>query len=276
VDLPVAGPMARNAADLRAALEVLGGPDGEDAVAYRWSLPTARASRLSEYRLGFVLDDPGCPVSTEVGDVLVQTVEALRKAGATVEEGWPRGVVPGEQYDTYLHLLYAFIAFLLPDGQIEEARTLAAQQDGSHRAKRALAWTAPHKSFHAASRRRMAARVVWQEYFRKHDAFLLPTSFVPAFPHDHSVAPSRPAGVRLDDRVLATPSGPRPYLDLLYWISFATLAGLPATTAPVGLTRSGLPVGIQIMGPYLEDATPIDIAARLADVTGGFRPPPGY
>jgi Amidase len=66
--------------------------------------------------------------------------------------------------------------------------------------------------------------------------------------------------------------GSRSYLDLLFWISFATPAGLPATTAPIGLTRDGLPVGIQIIGPYLEDATPIGVAGKLADVIGGFRP----
>jgi amidase len=44
----------------------------------------------------------------------------------------------------------------------------------------------------------------------------------------------------------------------------------------VGLTRAGLPVGLQIIGPYLEDATPIDVAGKLADVLGGYRPPPGY
>src|SRR5919197_1508323 len=87
-------------------------------------------------------------------------------------------------------------------------------------------------------------------------------------PHDHSAD--------FTNRVLATPKGPRPYLDLLFWISFVTLTGLPATTAPVGLTRDGLPVGIQIIGPYLEDATPIDLAGKLADVIGGFRPPKGY
>jgi amidase len=65
-------------------------------------------------------------------------------------------------------------------------------------------------------------------------------------------------------------------MDLSFWISFATLTGLPATTAPVGLTRDKLPVGIQVVGPYLEDATSIDVAGRLADVLGGFRPPPGF
>jgi amidase len=266
--LPVAGPLARSASDLKAALEVLGGPDTEEAPAYHWSLPPARGTRLADYRLGFVLDDPACPVSSDVGEVLAAAVEALRKAGANMEEGWPQGVNPAEQYDTYVYLLNSVFAFQLRDDRIEEVRQRAANQDGTYRAKEALAWTAPHKHFLAANSRRMAARAAWQQYFRTHDAFLLPTAFVPAFPHDHSA--------NLDNRVLTTSKGPRPYVDLLFWISFATLTGLPATTAPVGLTRQGLPVGIQIVGPYLEDATPIDLAGKLADVIGGFRPPQGY
>jgi amidase len=165
-------------------------------------------------------------------------------------------------------LLNSAYAFLLRDEQLEAIRQKAAQQDGSPSAKRALAWTAPHKHFLEAERQRMAARAVWQEYFRTHDVFLLPTAFVPAFPHDHTSG--------ADNRVLVTPQGTRPYLDLRFWIAFATLTGLPATTAPIGLTRAGLPVGIQIIGPYLEDATPIDFAGKLADVIGGFKPPQRY
>jgi amidase len=46
--------------------------------------------------------------------------------------------------------------------------------------------------------------------------------------------------------------------------------------APAGLTADGLPVGLQIMGPDLEDATPIDFAERIASVVGGFVPPPSF
>jgi amidase len=63
---------------------------------------------------------------------------------------------------------------------------------------------------------------------------------------------------------------------MYFWTAFASLTGLPATVAPVGFTREGLPVGVQIVGPYLEDATPIDLAGKLADVIGGFKPPKGY
>jgi amidase len=76
--------------------------------------------------------------------------------------------------------------------------------------------------------------------------------------------------------MVPTPSGNRPYNDFFFWIFFATLTGLPATVAPVGRTKTGLPVGIQILGPYLEDATPIDLAGQLAGIIGGFQPPAGY
>ena len=116
---------------------------------------------------------------------------------------------------------------------------------------------------------RIQAQDAWQQFYKRYDAILMPINFVPAFPHDHS----EPMMLR----VLDTSLGKRAYLDLLYWISFATMTGLPATAAPVGRTKDGnLPVGIQIMGPYLEDATPIDIAGRLTEHVGGYAPPPGF
>jgi amidase len=112
------------------------------------------------------------------------------------------------------------------------------------------------------------ARRAWQTAFDEIDVFLMPTSFVAAFPHDQSEPQ--------DARRLATSAGPRPYLDLMFWNTVANLTGLPATAAPVGRTAQGLPVGLQILGPYLEDATPIDFADRMSTVVGGFVPPPGF
>jgi amidase len=267
--LPVAGPLARSAADLRLGLEVMGGPDDAHARAFRWSLPPARGARLSDYRIGYVLDHPRCPVTPDVGDRLAATVEALRRAGAHLVEGWPPGLNVDEQVDAYLTLLFARFTGPVPPERLESLRQLAASPDpSSYRWRYAAAVTGPAPTYLQAENRGRAGRAIWQAYFREHDAFLLPTAFVPAFPHDQSPDPL--------DRVLATPKGPRPYLDLTFWVSFALLAGLPATTAPVGLAPGGLPVGAQIIGPYLEDATPIDLAGRLADVIGGFRPPPGY
>jgi amidase len=200
--------------------------------------------------------------------VLAAAVEALRRAGARLEEGWPAGVNVDEQYDAYLTLLYARFTGPVPEERLPALRQLAASQDRSYLARYARAATASDAYVQNAEARRRAARGVWQSYFRTHDAFVMPTALVTAFAHDQSGNPLA--------RTLATSGGPRPYSDLCFWISFATLAGLPATAAPVGLTAAGLPVGVQIVGPYLEDATPIAIAGRLADLIGGFKPPPGF
>lgn len=266
--LPVAGPLARSAEDLKIALEVLGGPDAEDAKAYKWNLPQARWTSLSDYRIGYVLDHPACPVCSDVKQVIKNAVEGLHGRVGVLKEGWPPGVDPVEQYTTYRFLLGSTKAQSLKDDEYEEKRRQAQDQDGSYEPIKAKAWTAPHIHFQVENGKRMAARALWQEYFETHDAFLLPVSFLPAFPHDHSLP--------FWDRRLTTPEGLRRYEDLLFWISFATLTGLPATVAPIGRTRDGLPVGIQIIGPYLEDATPIDVAARMSEIIGGFQPPEGY
>jgi amidase len=116
--------------------------------------------------------------------------------------------------------------------------------------------------------KRLAFRALWEQYFASVDVFLLPTTFTTATTHDRT-PPAR--------RLLSIPEGGTyPFWNLLTYITLATLTGCPATTAPVGLSNSGLPVGLQIVGPYLEDATPIGFARLLAQELSGFQAPRGY
>jgi amidase len=265
-ELPVAGPLARGAADLRLALEVLGGPTPPRDVAWRWSLPQARRTSIRDYRVRFVIDDPYCPVTGEVGAVLRAAIDALRSAGARVEEGWPEGVDPQSQLETYLYLLFQAMDGLQPDEVKAAIRSGEGKSPFASLRARAL-----DDRFHDARPRmidRESLRASWQRFFTTHDAFLSPVSFAPAHAHD----PSLP----FDERRIATAEGERTYSDILRWIATATLTGCPATTVPVGLTSAGLPVGLQIMGPYLEDATPIHLAGALGDLLGGFKAPPGF
>ena len=64
-----------------------------------------------------------------------------------------------------------------------------------------------------------------------------------------------------------------PYVDQLFWPGIATCPGLPATAIPLGLSPEGLPVGAQIVGPWLEDRTPLKLAELIEQAWGGFRPP---
>jgi len=109
----------------------------------------------------------------------------------------------------------------------------------------------------------------WSLFFREFDVVLYPPASVPAFPHDHSLP--------IEARHLEIDGKEYPYYDACFvWADPAGTCGLPATAAPIDRAPSGLPIGVQIIGPYLEDRTTITCAELLEREFGGFAPPPGY
>lgn len=262
--LGVAGPMARTARDLEVALRLLGGVDAPDSLAYTWRLAPPRHQRLRDFRIGYVLEDSKLPVSSEIRPALESALCALEKGGAQLQPGWPPSFSISELFSNWSTMAYALIFSLAsPEEQEKQRRALAARKDDPQ----ARAALIDFASWQRHNFRRLAFRALWQEYFRDIDAFLMPALPVPAFPHDHNEQALR---------TLATPEGCLPYQSLWGYMTVANLTGCPATVAPAGRTANGLPVGIQILGPYLEDATPIRLASLLARENGGFTPPPGY
>jgi amidase len=262
--LAVAGPMARSADDLEAGLRLLAGPEPPDSKAFQWTLPTPRHHALRDFRIGYVLEDPAVPVSSETKAVLEQAIRACERAGATLIQGWPEDLRLRELIETYLFHLGAIVFSLTPPEDQGRARSQLSTRP-EHFVRGALSGFADWQQKNMA---RLAYRALWERYFESVDVFLLPTTFTAAFPHDQT---------HPDQRMIPMPEGgAQTFWNLLSYISPATLTGCPATTAPAGLSRSGLPVGLQIVGPYLEDATPIAFARLLAQEIGGFQPPKGY
>ncbi|HEY4993688.1 MAG TPA: amidase family protein, partial [Nakamurella sp.] len=239
--LSAVGPLARSAGDLRAALAVTGGAEPPEANGWQWRPAPPRHRRFADFRVGVVLDHPSAPVSSEVGGALSAAVDAITRAGAGVVQGWPDGIDPAGDAACFGFHVGLFFAY----------------QDPSD--------LAPLSEVIAQENRRLAVRAAWDRYFRGVDVFLCPATFTPAFPHDPGP---------FDGRRIETPEGERPYDNQPFWISQASLAGLPAVVAPIGNTTSGLPVGAQIIGPLYEDDTAVTFAELLAGVVGGYRPPP--
>jgi amidase len=262
--LAVGGPLARSAGDLLAALKVLGGPAGWDAKAWKWQMPEPRQRSLKDFRVGYVIDDPFAPPTPEMKTVLESVIESLRSAGGTLKPGWPQGVQPEELLANYRFHLDAFFFSTSPPQEQARLRKEFGSEFGSPTSGAGASFA----YWQQQNLRRLAFRAQWQAYFEQVDVFLSPVAFTTAFPHDHSEPQEK--------RTIQTPSGPRHYMDLLNWIAPATLTGCPATVAPVGRTKEGLPVGLQIMGPFWEDATPITFADLLSKEVGGFTPPPRY
>jgi len=69
---------------------------------------------------------------------------------------------------------------------------------------------------------------------------------------------------------------PYPYFSQVFWAGIATLSYLPSTVFPTGLSKDGLPIGLQVLGAEFDDATTMEFARLMAAEIGGFIPPPGY
>jgi len=270
VDLSVVGPMARTAGDLALALDIIAGPDEPMATAYRFELPKPRHESLKDYRVLVIDTHPLFPTSKQVQATLGTLADRLEKAGAKVARSSPLLPDLALTARTYLSLLYSFFGADLPAETYERVRNVAAAiapevDDLDARTARGLVLS--HRDWVGSDRVRTGLSARWRGLFRQFDVVACPVLPTPAFPHDHTDFRTR----RLD-----VDGTSQRYAHQLVWAGVATLTGLPATAVPVARSSEGLPIGVQIVGPYLEDRTPIAFAGLIEREFGGFVAPPGY
>ncbi|MCP3936820.1 MAG: amidase [Actinomycetia bacterium] len=263
-DIAVVGPMARTVDDVELGLDLLTGPDDWHATAWSAELPPARTTDPKKLRVGAWLDDPGCPVSAEVVALLETAVRSLDELGAAVDVDTRPTLTFEKSVRTFDELIGAALSGGWSLSELEEMAQRDHTQGGlgvAHAAQR-------HRSWLASNERRLQLRKRWREFFTEHDVMIMPVSPRPAIEHDHSMP--------LTKRTIDVDGEARPYTDLMAWMGLTGVVYLPATVVPVGLTADGLPVGAQIVGPFLEDRTPIAVARMLEQTLGGFRRPQGF
>ncbi len=264
----VQGPLARSAEDVELALDVVAGPDvGEDA-AWRLELPAPRHLRLSDYRVAVMPAIAWLPVDDEIGDAIERLASTLSRAGARVQEALPRSFGDLRRH----HEVYATLLTLMTSlGRSQEERGALAERmragDDQFGEAYARGLELSAADYILILGQRELFRRAYREFFEDWDVLLAPVTLGPAFEHTTAPWPQR----TLDVNGREVQYG----LQMAY-PAVATLTGQPATAFPAGLTRAGLPVGLQAIGPYLEDRTTVRFAALVAQEIGGFRAPPGY
>lgn len=269
VDFAVPGPMARSAADLALALEIMAGPDElTDGKGYRLALPPPRHPRLSDYRVLLLDSHPIVPTGAATVRALNNLAEELRGAGCRVDHESLLLPDQAEVARLFRTLLAASMAPLMSEQEFHHIAERAGELDGDDRSLQAC-WLrgmvlSPREALPLRRDRSKIAQK-WREFFGSYDVLLCPNMPTEAFPHDQASDHAA--------RMLDVDGMQIPYFDLGAWMSSATLSGLPVTSAPVARTESSLPIGIQIIGAYLEDRTTIEFARLLEETFGGFRPP---
>jgi amidase len=230
--LNVVGPMARSVDDLELALSLTAGPEPEEAVGYRLELPAPRCRQLTDFRVLILDVHPLAPVDGEIRSAIAALADRLDNAGAQVSRHSDRLPDLVDAHAGYVRMLLTALSYGAPPGP--QAPTFNAWMD--------------MQNHQLATRRR------WAAFFEHVDVVVAPVLGMPAFPHMEG---------EWSERRVMIDGEPRSFGDQLAWVGMATYGNLPATAVPIGVTAGGLPIGVQILGPYLGDRTTLGFARLM-------------
>lgn len=271
-DMACAGMQVRGARDIIAALEATVGLLDADG-GFSYALAPPRATSLKHFRVAVWADDPHCPVDTEARRAMADAVRSLRDAGAhVVEHPANIPVILEKSHQVFQSLVFgAFSADRSTIGPRSGA-AIGLRAFGRPRGEAAnvvRGTLQSHRAWLSADAVRQEMRYRWAQFFEEFDVLLLPVAPTAA-PLHHDKDHDRWGRIIYVDGVA------RSYWDQTKWSALANIAGAPATTMPITTTVSGLPIGIQAMGPSGGDLTTIVFADLLTKIVGGFRIPPPY
>ncbi|MDQ4127598.1 MAG: amidase [Actinomycetota bacterium] len=242
--MSVAGPMARSIEDLRLALRLLAGPDGYDSEVppVPWRDPALPEAR--DLRIAWSSEFPGSNTQDEIRVAVEETARELARRGVTVGEGLP-GVDLKRQRE-----LAEEIFGLLAGTFSEEPTAFSEKTDANPKGGR----HDPLEDYLTVLHDRDEMMQAWEAFFADWDALILP------------------AGTHTAERHGEKPADPAEE----YPYALSQISGCPMVVVPAGVDGRGLPIGLQVLGRRWDDERLLAIAALLANLTGGFRRPPGY
>lgn len=269
-DIAVLGPMARSASDLAVSLDILAGPDPDES-GLTLTLPAPRFTSLKDLRIAVWAEQPGQTTDSETVAAMNELADALEREGATVSRSARPNFDPTGAYHLYLQLLDCAWSNRVPDEIV--ARRLARQadlKDSDMSADDVMLRMAglTHRAWLGLHERRMKLRRIWSSFFREWDVLLCPAFGTAALPHRQDGEPWQ-RRISIEGHEIA-------YNDLLFWPGITGGYHLPASVAPIGMTKGGLPIGVQIAGPLYGDRSCIAAAALLEKAGFGFKAPSGF
>lgn len=270
-DISVCGPLARGADDLAIAMDVMAGPDAIDGRGWKLKLPKAKKSRLRDYKVAVLLSDPNAEVDHSVQSELQKLADFLGKKKAKVSDKARPAFDTTELNDVYIRLLRAATSGRMSDEMWRQAARDAAalpDDDMSYFAQMQRGNSLPHRTWVQLNEKRHRMRMAWDAFFEDYDLMLCPVAVTAAFPHDHKDP--------RHERTIVVNNKHVPVVDQIFWAGYAGVTYLPASAAPIGESKDGLPIGVQIIGRQYDDYTCIEFAKLLEQEYRSFVPPPAY
>ena len=254
--LNVEGPMARTVADAALMLDAMVGADGADPLSLEKPGPTF-CERLKTAppprRFSFSANLGITPIDAEVEHICTKIVRRFAdETGCEVIDACPDFTGAFEIFD----VLRAAWFVGEHEGHLHDHRALLRPEVAAN-IEKGLALTVSDLAKAEAARSRLYRRVA--AFFEGSDLLLCPTAIVAPFD--------------IDRRYVDEVNGQR-FENYVQWTSITsaiTLTSCPAISVPVGFTRDGLPVGIQVIGARCREDQVLAGAAYIERVANVAR-----
>ncbi|MGW7089991.1 amidase family protein [Streptomyces sp. NPDC054871] len=255
-DMLTLGPIARTAGDLDLLLDVLAKPAPADRSGWKIDLPAPTKTSLGQYRIGLWSDDAYCRVDADIRALMGQVAVLVRKSGASIDDA-TRPVDFKKSDQLFTKLMYATGSATASEeafaADVAAAEKIPADDpSGFYLRSR----TMRHHEWLVSDEERQKIRAAWADYFDEHDILITPATPTAAVP-DQTATPA-------PQRYITVDGEKRGYYEQTSWLNLSSPVGLPAVVIPAGANAKGLPLSIQVIGPYLSDRTVIAVAKLLA------------
>lgn len=269
VHMTQAGPLARTLDDIEVLWKVIVGPHESDRDTPRIEWRTPMKKSLSEYKIAWVDGWPGYPVSGQTSGAIKGLIGKLQQQGCQVENRSPEGNLHEESLEVWLGIFPYMIAqgvpwfarsFLKMD---LDSKILKGVKKHREEFDKAFGMSANHYGEMMLRRRIAVSR--WERFFADRDFLICPSSFGPAYPRTKVGNKLRYEGTEMIYAGYVWP-----------FMACFNASGHPALNIPLGLGKEGLPMGVQIVGPYWSEPELINFAKQVSQLTQGFVKPSGY
>lgn len=269
VDVNSGGPMARSIDDLRVGLSIIAGPLPEEARGWRLELDAGPAiSGISELRVATVAGEGAdlLPIAAEVRANLDRFAGRLADTGAQVD-AVPLPVPLADGFRSWIDIVGPIVAAGMSDEDFASMVSFEGLLGDDPLTAMGRATISRFRSWLHASDVRQQQRGAWAGLFERYDVVLAPVMPTTAFLHDTQ----RP----MPERTVDVDGQAVPHLTAAAWCGAIGAMLLPVVAMPTGQGESGLPVGVQVIGPFLSDLRLLRIAEIVQAATGiGYVAPP--
>lgn len=269
--LQTPGLLARSIEDLRLGFSVI--KEADNSQLKNFAFESTQTQRpLEKHRFLWTDNFANIPLTTNTKEVLENFVLKLTTLGCQVESFNSSKFDFGQVWQTYGEIgsselykgksqigkfLYRMILSLLlssvvPGGSLPRRVLHVAKYLSSQTNREVLT-------------QRHALIVTFEKILANYDAMLCPVCTREAFPHSWRGKPIEVDGQKLSYMMAGSAHS-----------TVFNLTGSPVVVIPIGLTKDGLPVGIQVVGKRGQDMELLAVAEKLTEATKGFQKPPGY